>query len=85
MQLIQGVRTPDILGCSTFPNTTSACGAATTVSITVRFVSVAVDVRYNHGKEVEEYQTADAHFQSSSAFPIVLHKRIMSLIRILPG
>lgn len=43
----------------------------------------AVDPRCLYGKE--EVQTAEAHFPSSSAFLIVLHVRIMLLIRILPG
>jgi hypothetical protein len=43
----------------------------------------AVDPHYHYSKE--EVQTAEAHFPSSSAFLNVPHKRIIALIRIVPG
>jgi hypothetical protein len=75
-----------MLGCSIFSTTHRHAAPPQPVSISVRLTLLAVLQLIHiiiYGKE--ESQTTDAHFQSSSVFLIVLHKRIILLIRLLSG
>lgn len=79
-------RPPDILGRSSFSNTTIGIRRPHT-GIHLRAADpvarATADAYHHHDKE--ESQSAEAHFQSSSVFLLVLLEQIMLLMRVLIG